>query len=296
MKVGTVLPTLMTSDDEDVRRTPDKRQQNTTPRTRTSPPACDVAAVPFPYLGEAGGDDAAPIESGEEFHGLDLVDDESSTGEDVGGAAGEGSGGPSERHEEADHTPSLSDSDSSGSDWELDQELEDDPRDDFFLDAPDGEPNEQGAWKVITPARVMPVNLGEIEEEWADDLEAEIRTVAARVLSEHIRLVGKSGLRRQSAQDLTEADVLDVVLSKSGRALVKALSEPGHDCSDEKMGFLINTALYLALIGKSPTVAYVGEAGENWLPTASRVESAPFCHLGKRGVCWRSWLELAADR
>jgi hypothetical protein len=54
------------------------------------------------------GENAAPIESGEEFHGLDLVDDESSTGEDVGGAAGEGSGGPSETHEEADHTPSLS--------------------------------------------------------------------------------------------------------------------------------------------------------------------------------------------
>jgi hypothetical protein len=35
-------------DDEDVRRTPDKRQQSATPRTCTSPPACDVAAVPFP--------------------------------------------------------------------------------------------------------------------------------------------------------------------------------------------------------------------------------------------------------
>jgi hypothetical protein len=49
-------------DDEDVRRSPDKRQQNATPRTRTSPPACDIAAVPFPDLGEAAGDDAVPIE------------------------------------------------------------------------------------------------------------------------------------------------------------------------------------------------------------------------------------------
>jgi hypothetical protein len=60
---------------------------------------------------------------------------------------------------------------------------------------------------VITPPRIMPVNLGEIEEEWADDLEAEMRTVAARVLSEQNRFVGKSGLHLQSAQDLTEADV-----------------------------------------------------------------------------------------
>jgi hypothetical protein len=189
--------------------------------------------------------------------------------------------GPSETHEEADHIPSLSDSDSSGSDWELDQELEDDPHNDFFLEAPDGEPNGQGVWKVITPPRFMPVNLGEIEEEWADDLEAEMRTVAARVLSEHNLLVGKSGLRRHFAQDLTEADVLDVVLSKSGPVLVKALSEPGHDCSDDEVGLFINTALYLALIGKSPTAAYVSLAGENWLPTASRVDSGSILPLGQ---------------
>jgi hypothetical protein len=96
---------------------------------------------------------------------------------------------------------------------------------------------------LITPPRVMPVNFGEIEEEWADHLEAKMRTVAARVLSEHNRLVGKSGLRRKSAQDFMEADVLDVVLLKSGPALVKALSEPGHDCSDEEVGLYINTAL-----------------------------------------------------
>jgi hypothetical protein len=84
-------------DDEDVRRTPDKRQQSATPRMRISPPTCDVAAVPFTDLGEPAGDDAAPIESGEEFHGLDIFDDESSTGEDVGGASVEGSGGCSNR-------------------------------------------------------------------------------------------------------------------------------------------------------------------------------------------------------
>jgi hypothetical protein len=82
----------------------------------------------------------------EEFHGLDLVDEEISTGEDVGGAAGEGSGGPSEMHK-ADHTPSLSDSDSSGLDWELYQELEDDPRDDFFLDAPTASQMDRGFGK-----------------------------------------------------------------------------------------------------------------------------------------------------
>jgi hypothetical protein len=180
-----------------------------------------------------------------------------------------------------DHTPSLLGSDSSNLNWELDQELEDDPRDDFFLDAPHSEPNGQGAWKVITPPRVMPMNLGEIEEDWADDLEAEMSTVAAHVLSEHNRLVGKSSLCRQSAQDLTEADVLDVVLSKSGPALAKALREPGHDCSDEEAGLFINTALYVALVGKSPTAAYVGEAGEHWLPTAGLVVSGSILPLGQ---------------
>jgi hypothetical protein len=106
-----------------------------------------------------------------------------------------GGSGPIETHEEADHTPTLSGSDSSDSDWELDGELEDDPRDNFFLDAPGDEPNGQGAWKVITPPSVMPINLGQIEEDWADDVEAEIRTVVARVLTEHNSLVGKSGLR-----------------------------------------------------------------------------------------------------
>jgi hypothetical protein len=229
--------------DEDVRRTPDKRQQSAIPRMRISPCAYNVAPIPFPDLGEAAGDGAAHIESGEEFDVLDLVEDERSGGEGAGGASGEGSAGPSETHKEVDHTPSLLGSDSSDLNWELDQ---DDPRDGFFLDAPHGKPNGQGAWKVITPPHVMPMNLGEIEEGWAGDLEAEMRTVAARVLSEHNRLVGKGGLRRQSAQDLTEADVLDVVLSKAGPALAKALSEPGHDCSDEEVGLFINTALYCA--------------------------------------------------
>jgi hypothetical protein len=199
---------------------------------RISPCAYNVAPIPFPDLGEAAGDGAAHIESGEEFDVLDLVEDERSGGEGAGGASGEGSAGPSETHKEVDHTPSLLGSDSSDLNWELDQ---DDPRDGFFLDAPHGKPNGQGAWKVITPPLVMPMNLGEIEEGWA-----------ARVLSEHNRLVGKGGLRRQSAQDLTEADVLDVVLSKAGPALAKALSEPGHDCSDEEVGLFINTALYCA--------------------------------------------------
>jgi hypothetical protein len=81
---------------------------------------------------------------------------------------------------------------------------------------------------------------------------AEMRAVAARVLSEHNRLVGKSGLCRQSAQGFTEADMLDVVLSRADPALTKALNEPGHDYSDEEAGVLINTALYLALVGNFP--------------------------------------------
>jgi hypothetical protein len=52
-------------EDEDVRRTSDKRQQIVTPRTRTAPRAYSVAPVPFPDLGEAAGEGAAPIESGE---------------------------------------------------------------------------------------------------------------------------------------------------------------------------------------------------------------------------------------
>jgi hypothetical protein len=75
--------------------------------------------------------------------------------------------------------------------------------------------------------------------------------------------------------------VLDVVLSKAGPALAKALSEPGHDCSDEEVGLFINTALYLALVGKSPTAAYVGEAGEHWLPTAGLVDSGSTLPLGQ---------------
>jgi hypothetical protein len=50
-----------------------------------------------------------------------------------------------------------------------------------------------------------------------------MRTVTAPVLSEHNRPVGEIALCCQSAQDLTEADVLDAVLSKSGPALAKTL-------------------------------------------------------------------------
>jgi hypothetical protein len=71
------------------------------------------------------------------------------------------------------------------------------------------------------------------------------------------------------------------MLSKSVSALVKALSDQGHYCSDEEVGLFINTALYLALIGKSPTAAYVGEAGENWLPAASLVDSGSIFPLGQ---------------
>jgi hypothetical protein len=51
---------------------------------------------------------------------------------------------------------------------------------------------------------------------------------------------------------LTEADGLDVELSRAGLALADALSEPGHHCSEGEVGLFINTALYLALFGKSP--------------------------------------------
>jgi hypothetical protein len=69
--------------------------------------------VTFPDLGVAPCDGVAPIESGEEFHGLDLVEVKCSWGEWAGGADGEVSGGLSEWHEEADYAPSLSGFDSS---------------------------------------------------------------------------------------------------------------------------------------------------------------------------------------
>jgi hypothetical protein len=80
---------------------------------------------------------------------------------------------------------------------------------------------------------------------------------------------------------LAGADVLDVVLSRAGPALAKALSEPGHDCSDEEVGLFINSALYLALVGKSPTAVYVGEADKHWLPTAGLVDNGSILPLGQ---------------
>jgi hypothetical protein len=86
-----------------------------------------------------------------------------------------------------DRAPSLSGSDSSDADWEIALELEVDTRDDLFLDAPGGGSSGQGDRKVTMPPRVMPVNLGESRrlDDREDDLKAEMRTVAVRVLSEH---------------------------------------------------------------------------------------------------------------
>jgi hypothetical protein len=84
------------------------------------------------------------------------------------------------------------------------------------------------------------------------------------------------------------------VLSKSGPGQTKAVSETGNACSDEEVGQFTNTALYPALLGKSPPTAFVGETGENQLPTASFVDSGSIFHtaqlrvharaLGKVGV------------
>jgi hypothetical protein len=146
-----------------------------------------------------------------------------------------------------DRAPSLSGSDSSDANWEIALELEDDTRDDLFLDAPGGESSGQGDRKVTMPPRVIPVNHGESRrlDDREDDLKAEMRTVTVSVLSEHNRLVGKGGLHRQSAQELAEADALDDELSRAGLALADALSEPGHHCSEDEVGLFINTALYL---------------------------------------------------
>jgi hypothetical protein len=83
---------------------------------------------------------------------------------------------------------------------------------------------------------------------------------------------------------LTEAGVLDVVLLKAGPALAKALSGPGYDCSDEEVGLFINTALYLAVVGKSPTAAYVVKLARTWCRQLDLWKTAAFCHFGALGT------------
>jgi hypothetical protein len=146
-----------------------------------------------------------------------------------------------------------------------------------------GELNGHGAWKVITPPRIMPEDLGEIKEYWADDLEAEMRTVAALVLSDSNRLFGKSGLRRQS-EDLTEEGELDIVISKSGPALAKALSDPGHDCSNEEVGFSIQRCTLRWLESLQPRLTLVKLASIGCRPLVVWTAAAIF-HLES---CWRA--------